>query len=251
MIVNGGPAAASSPSPAELLKKTHEDQAHQATVEDAPDENDKQHPPPSGNHNEPPSVGQSDLRQGPSGTSASAADATPAAAQRPQGPGSMSSSSSTNPPAFDGRSEELFPALGGGPKPRAPAATVPAAWSGRKPGLANGTSNVASPAAAPSLRAAKPENAAETPKKMDLPGKHVEQIRFAPSQMLPRGQLKKPVADIVRETSRKSKGARVELRDGPNGSYVFEGVGSLDAVRQALKEIAQQVGSKVSAAHRT
>lgn len=79
---------------------------------------------------------------------------------------------------------------------------------------------------------------------MSLPGKHVEQLRLAPSQLLPRNQLKKPVRDILRDISKRSK-ATVDMRGGPNGSIIFEGKGSVDAVRQALKEVAQQVGSKV------
>lgn len=79
---------------------------------------------------------------------------------------------------------------------------------------------------------------------MSLPGKHMEQLRLAPSQMQPRGQLKKPLRDILRDISRRSK-ATVDMRGGPGGSIIFEGKGSVDAVRQALKEVAQQVGSKV------
>lgn len=78
---------------------------------------------------------------------------------------------------------------------------------------------------------------------MSLPGKHMEQLRLAPSQMLPRGQLKKPLRDILRDISKRSK-ANVDMRGGPGGSIIFEGKGSVDAVRQALKEVAQQVGSK-------
>lgn len=79
---------------------------------------------------------------------------------------------------------------------------------------------------------------------MTLPGKQVEQLRLAPSQMLPRAQLKKPLRDILRDISRRSK-ANVDMRAGTAGSIVFEGKGSVDAVRQALREVAQQVGSKV------
>jgi hypothetical protein len=79
---------------------------------------------------------------------------------------------------------------------------------------------------------------------MSLPGKHMEQLRLAPSQMQPRGLLKKPIRDILRDISRRSK-ATVDMRGGPGGSIIFEGKGSVDAVRQALKEVAQQVGSKV------
>lgn len=84
----------------------------------------------------------------------------------------------------------------------------------------------------------------DTPRIMTLPGKHIEQLRLAPSQMLPRGQLKKPLRDILRDISRRSK-ANVDMRGGPGGSIIFEGKGSVDAVRQALKDVAQQVGSKV------
>jgi hypothetical protein len=82
------------------------------------------------------------------------------------------------------------------------------------------------------------------PRIMTLPGKHMEQLRLAPSQMLQRGQLKKPLRDILRDISKRSK-ANVDMRGGPGGSIIFEGRGSVDAVRQALKQVAQQVGSKV------
>lgn len=84
----------------------------------------------------------------------------------------------------------------------------------------------------------------DVPRVMSLPGKHMEQLRLAPSQMQPRGQLKKPLRDILRDISRRSK-ATVDMRGGPGGSIIFEGKGSVDSVRQALKEVAQQVGSKV------
>lgn len=84
----------------------------------------------------------------------------------------------------------------------------------------------------------------DMPRVMSLPGKHMEQLRLAPSQMLPRGQLKKPVRDILRDISRRSK-ATVDMRGGPGGSIIFEGKGTVDSVRQALREVAQQVGSKV------
>lgn len=62
--------------------------------------------------------------------------------------------------------------------------------------------------------------------------------------MLSQGQMKKPLRDILRDISKRSK-ANVAMRSGPSGSIIFEGKGSVDAVRQALKEVAQQVGSKV------
>ncbi|KAJ6160894.1 K Homology domain type 1 [Penicillium chermesinum] len=133
-------------------------------------------------------------------------------------------------PAFDVQSEELFPALGSGPKPAAPAA---ATWGAKKPSAAAGVAN------------GQPAKSLEIPRVMSLPGKHMEQLRLVPSQMQPRGQLKKPLKDILRDISRKSK-ANVEMRGGPGGSVIFEGKGSVESVRQALREVAQQVGSKQS-----
>lgn len=84
----------------------------------------------------------------------------------------------------------------------------------------------------------------DLPRIMSLPGKHMEQLRLAPSQMLPRNQLKKPLRDILRDISKRSK-ANVDMRGGPGGSIIFEGKGSVNSVREALKDVAQQVGSKV------
>ena len=214
MIVNGNTAAMTSKSPAELLQEKHEREARAVTVEDVIDEDDVQHPPPAA-------------------ASQAASSSLPESKRKETetpAPESVATKPATTKPVLDVRSEEAFPALGGGPKP---AAAAPTTWGARKPNFGTGARPAAPGAFGP-------------PKVMTMPGKHTEQIRFVPSQMLPRRQLKKPIADIVRDIDRKSK-ARLEVRAGPNGSYIFEGVGSVDAVRQALKEVAQQVGSKVSA----
>jgi len=80
---------------------------------------------------------------------------------------------------------------------------------------------------------------------MNIPGKHMERISFSPKQLTPRQQLKKPVNDIIRDINRRSK-AKLEYKSGPGGTVVFESTGPVDAVRQSLKEIADEVGSKVS-----
>ena len=79
---------------------------------------------------------------------------------------------------------------------------------------------------------------------MSLPGRYSEQIQLHPSMMTPRNQLKKPVADILRDINKRSK-ANVEMKAGPGGAVVFEGTGPVDAVRVALKEVATQLCSKV------
>ncbi|EEH41007.2 hypothetical protein PAAG_09085 [Paracoccidioides lutzii Pb01] len=266
-----GPTANGTPigtfkSPAALLEEQHtRSDPHQVTVEDVPDEYDLQHPLPSASA----AAGTC-----PGDTAKPASDVPATSAPAKEKPSSeMPASSTVKPPppkvpVFDVRSEELFPALGGAPKPRTPAAP-PIAWgarksAGRNPSPANGLSNLGQPpshisSSNTSSRTSTPTSGLATPgsmsmsavqpgsisgpKIMTLPGKHVERIRFAPSQMLPRGQLKKPIRDILRDTSKRSR-AIVDMHNGPGESIIFEGKGSVEAVRQALKEVAQQVGSK-------
>lgn len=103
LIVNGGQPAKSA---AALLSEQHD--KHTVTVEDTVDEDDIQHPPPS-----------SLVKQ-------SASDSSEAA--------TAPVSKAPKAPALDVQSEELFPALGSGPKSKA-AANVPMAWGARKPGV--------------------------------------------------------------------------------------------------------------------
>ena len=246
--VNGG--SSNSASLAAMLEQQHArgDDAHKATVEDVQDEEDIKHPPPSSLvHDRKP-----DTTLQPTAGEAAASTSTQAPKVVPK-----------KVPAFDVQSEESFPALGAGPKPKA-ATPAPATWGASKQSaaaaLANGIPNGSQKQGAIHVLRYAPFSASslciqtdsseigfgssDTPRIMTLPGKHIEQLRLAPSQMLSSNQLKKPLRDILRDISRRSK-ANVDIRGGPGGSIVFEGKGSVDAVRQALKDVAQQVGSKV------
>lgn len=205
----------SSQSLAAMLSAQH-DEAHKATVEDVVDEEDLKHPPPSSVVNKQPDPAPVSVSE--TSTPAESAAASPAPKPAPQ-----------KAQALDVQSEELFPALGSGPKPAVSAAT---SWGAKKPSVAAAVAN------------GMPPRPMDLPRVMSLPGKHTESFRLDPSQMLPRGQLKKPLRDILRDISRRSK-ANVDMRGGPGGSIIFDGKGSVEAVRQALKEVAQQVGSKV------
>ncbi|KAJ5646648.1 K Homology domaintype 1 [Penicillium lividum] len=205
-----------SKSLAAMLEEQHTRDDHRVTVEDVIDEEDLKHPPPSLLNSQAPTPLPPVLD-----SATPAETATPSPIPKPAG---------KKTPTFDVQSEELFPALGSGPKPAAPAA---ATWGAKKP------------SAAAAVAHGQPAKPTDTPRVMSLPGKHTEQLRLAPSQMLPRGQMKKPLQDILRDISRRSK-ATVAMRSGPGGAFVFEGKGSVDSVRQALKEVAQQVGSKQS-----
>ncbi|EDN05381.1 conserved hypothetical protein [Histoplasma mississippiense (nom. inval.)] len=254
-----GTSMTSTMSPATFLREQHtREDSHKVTVEDVPDEYDIQHPLPSASAAPAPAA---------SPICSVSAHNTVAHSEKPS-PDTVPFSApiktaSQESPIFDVQSEELFPALGGASNLRPPP-IVPTAWgAGKLPGrnlaMANSSSNGAqlsshlSSASSsrmltpiPGLATSSSLNPASgAPKIMSMPGKHVERIRFAPSQMLPRSQLKKPIRDILRDTSRRFK-AVVDMYNGPEESIIFEGKGSVDAVRQALKEVAQQVGSKQS-----
>ena len=77
-----------------------------------------------------------------------------------------------------------------------------------------------------------------------LPGRYVEHITFAQNQIKPPAQMKKTISQLLQEINQKSK-AKVTVREGVGGVRIFEVSGPVDAVRQALREIANQIGSKV------
>lgn len=203
-------------TPAQKLMQEHD---HHVTVEDVPDEDDIAHPPPS----------------------AKAANAP--LSEKAAGKQKMDDTPAPKKAALNTSSEEAFPALGPS-KPRGQAPIAPT-W-GKKPaavtsngvnGAANGTSGASTPASISVGRGpALPS--------MNIPGKHTERISFSPNQLTPRQQLKKPVNDIIRDINRRSK-AKLEYKSGPGGTVIFESTGPVEAVRQTLKEIANEVGSKV------
>ena len=119
-----------------LAAKHTADAAHKVTVEDAQDEEDIQHPPPSSLVN--------DRKPETPATASTSAQATPAPVPTPApaSPPAAPKSATKGGPAFDVQSEELFPALGSGPKPKTPAA---ATW-GAKPSAAAAVANGAGPA---------------------------------------------------------------------------------------------------------
>jgi hypothetical protein len=219
-------------TPAQRLMQEHasSSHAHQPSVEDVVDEDDT------------PSTVTPSATAGLSEKAAGKQKAT-------SGPGSST-------PALNTQSEELFPSLGA---PKARTAAVPPAW-GKKPASvstngvngANGTANGPSGASTPASGVFTPPAAAGAgrgargpgPQTMNLPGRAVEQIEFAPSQLIPRNQLKKPISAILQDINKKSK-AKVSMKEGMGGRIIFSGEGNIDAVRMALKEVANQVGSKV------
>ena len=232
-------ASATVPSFAEKMQQQHHADVHNPTIEDVVDEEDIAHPPPS--------------------------SALPALAGAPMEPlsdkalGKQKEKQADEPvknksAAFDTKNEELFPALGGGPKPRAQG-PISTAWGAKKPAsVANGNMNginghdsrpstPGSGILTPTSTNASKFARGNGPQQMSMPGRHNERIQFAPSQLMPRKELRKPLLDVLRDINKRSK-ATVTMTPGPGGVINFEGIGPRDAVRQALKDVAKEVGSK-------
>jgi hypothetical protein len=206
-------SAAEGLTPAQKLMQEHE---HNVTVEDVPDEEDLAHPAPSAKSESAP------------------------LSEKAAGKQKMEDAPAPKKPALNTSSEEAFPALGPS-KSRAQAPVAPT-W-GKKPAAvtSNGVNGDAGANGAPP---ALPIGRGPALPSMNIPGKHTERISFSPNQLTPRQQLKKPINDIIRDINRRSK-AKLEFKSGPSGTVIFESTGPVEAVRQTLKEIANEVGSKV------
>ena len=249
--LTGGPGEAISF--AEQLQAKHAD-GHNPTVEEVVDEEDIVHPPPSsvvdssGPVLDTPNEPLSENAMGKKKVQEEGSSEDPTLRQKI--------------PALDTKSEELFPALGSGPKTRV-SGQIPVAWSSKKPAsIVNGTPRsvngtgtglgAANTRASTSAAGPLPMSSANIPiqprwqaPQVSMPGKYRESVHFAPTQLLPRNQLKKPLLDVVREINKRSK-ATVEMRPGREGNLEFVGVGpTVESVRQALKDVAKQLGSKV------
>ncbi|GAB7355192.1 hypothetical protein MBLNU459_g5749t1 [Dothideomycetes sp. NU459] len=237
-------------TPAQKLMERHGGDVHNPTVEEVIDQDDIDHPPPS--------MAASTSEPTPAPTPAEPLSAK-AAGKQPAtdtpAPAASGASNRGGQAPLDTQSEELFPALGA-PKSRAAAAPTP--WS-RKPaavgkaanGGINGFVNGGAPPSSASSRTSTPTPGIQTSTSpsvggLSLPGRHTERIQFAPSQLTPRQQLKKPMADILRDINKRSK-AKVGMSQGAGGIVTFESTGpTSDVVRQALKEVASLLGSKQS-----
>ena len=257
--MNGAASAvAGSMTTAEMLRQKHEAAAsHRVAVEDVPDEDDIAHPPPSVHALTDSAPAPETVSEGMSAKQLGKQKAAeePSVAPTKLTPNGVSS--------FNTQSEESFPALGSGP--RAPPASTQStvAWGAKKPSSLhtslNGANGRAHASSVTSSRASTPTSGVLTPtstnasvahssrgisfpQQMALPGRHSERIQFAPSQLLPRNQLKKPLQETLRDLNKRSK-AKVEMKTGANGNVIFEGRGPIDATRQALKDLAKEVGS--------
>jgi hypothetical protein len=243
---NVGSSAVEDLTPAQKLRAKHfADEAHQPRVEDAIDEDEPLHPASSSFNRQ--DTTEPDAAAGANRSISEVAKGkqkVQVAEEQPTKPA---------PPNLNTESEEAFPALGP-PKGR-PTVPVAQTWA-KKPAIVslNGnkaTVNGKTPSSTTSSRPSTPAsgiNGSGALPGVALPGRHVERINFAPNQIKPASQMKKTIPQLLLEINQKSK-AKVIMREGPGGVRIFEGTGPVDAVRQALREIANQIGSKVRTSH--
>lgn len=143
---------------------------------------------------------------------------------------------------LDTQSHELFPELGG---PKGKSANVTPIWGAKSNanGKANGaTSNGVSQSSTPTSGVATPAKAAAP--SVFIPGRNVESVTLEPQFILPRGQLKRPIADTIKDINRKSR-ANITMATSSNGRLKFDATGPQENAQQALKDLIQQIGTRV------
>lgn len=261
MATNGGtPASPTDSSPAQRLQEKHNaNAAHPPTIEDAVDEEDLAHPPSS-------TLDTGETKPSPVLVPTGESMSEKAAGKQKEQEELSEVSRRSKPESifrFDPKSEDLFPALGGGPKAQAPS-PVAVVWGSKKPtsvghtasngingnGSTPATSRTSTPpSGTAALSSVNASGAAQsqrtTSPRVSAMGRHSERIQFSPSQLLPRDQLKKPVQDVIAGINKRSKAIVRLLKSGSNGMIIFEATGPPDATRQALIDVAKEVGSKV------
>lgn len=224
-------------TPAQRLQQAHEaTDAHQPTIEDIPDEEDIAHPAPSASVPKP--LVDPDISMINGG-----AMSAKAIGKQRANDGSVSNVSEqqvknkTPAVAIDTTSDEAFPALG-----PARAAPVASTWGSRPAGArTNGVLNNATPAYSP---ARAPASIGQRPSHgVSIPGRYTEDMRMPSDQM--RTDLKRPIADLLKDINRKSK-ATVDMKRSA-GHIIFQGQGpNVESVHEILREVAAQLGQKVS-----
>ncbi|KAK4128510.1 hypothetical protein N657DRAFT_652173 [Parathielavia appendiculata] len=147
-------------------------------------------------------------------------------------------------------SHELFPELGGTASKSA--ANLAPVWPARANanGKANGKASGASPANGTPKDSAPPSGASTpahrvAPPSLSIPGQSMEYLLLEPDHILPRAQLKRPLADIVKDFNRKSR-AQVRLVNQPDNRIRVEATGPKgDVTTQSLKDFVGLIGTKM------
>ncbi|QSZ36100.1 hypothetical protein DSL72_007225 [Monilinia vaccinii-corymbosi] len=215
-------------SQAQKLMLKH-DQEHQPTIEDIPDEEDLK-------HGEQPT--SASVLEDVNGDSAAPGWVPPISTKA----AGKQKEDVRKEPSIDTQSHELFPALGATSQPKPQAQGF---WGGGKASAnLNGTpTNGISRASTPNSGAATPLSYANRPK-VNQPGQEPqERIGLAPDQILKRGELKKPLPEILREINKKYR-SNISQSTGEGGKMFFTAFGPASAARTGIKALMEQIGAK-------
>lgn len=246
--MSGEPAIANGSSEltaAQKLMQKHGAEDHKPTVEEVIDEEDIAHPPPSAHiaseASSSPAPQEAILSEKASGKQPAQDSPAPAPAPAP----------APTPKArgLEINSQDAFPTLGAAKPAQAAAA---ATW-GKKPaavGKANGVNGANGPALSnASSRAATPNSGFMTAASgapsagVQLPGRYTERYFMKADELMKNSELKKPRKAIINDLNKRLK-AKVTMLEAASG-ITLESTGSgPEAVRNALKAAAKELGSK-------
>jgi hypothetical protein len=238
--VNG--SSTELPNSQRLFQQHHPE--HQPTIEDIPDEDDLTHGP------QPPSSSVlefTDEIANPPGWVAPIS--AKAAGKRKAEP----SPGKENMPMVDTQSEELFPALGGAPKP-VQISSAARNWSNKKlapNGAANGVSTNGSSTPNSGLNTPLSATSQSAPRGTtpSLAGLALgPSITFHKDEIKKRQDLKKPVPDVLKDIAKKSRPiVTISMTTVENGSLKFTATGPAPeaAKWQALRDLGAQIGVEV------
>ncbi|EDN99592.1 hypothetical protein SS1G_02448 [Sclerotinia sclerotiorum 1980 UF-70] len=198
-------------SQAQKLMQKH-DQEHQPTIEDIPDEEDLK-------HGEQPS--SASILEDANGDSAAPGWVPPVSTKA----AGKQKEDVRKEPSIDTQSHEDM-----------------GRW--KASANANGTpANGGSPASTPNSGAATPMSSANRPK-VNQPGQQPhERIELAQDQILKRGELKKPLPEILREINKKYR-SNITQSTGMGGKMTFTAYGPPSAARTGIKALMEQIGAK-------
>jgi hypothetical protein len=228
-------------SAAQKLQQKHDEEAHKATIEDIPDEDDLKH------GEAPENI--SGVLEGPG--DAPAPGWVPPMSAKAAGKRKEDDPPKESKPLFDTQSEEAFPGLGG-IKPKQAAANTPLWKVGKAPTSANGTNGISTNGTStptsgvntpPSTKSQAASWGAPKPA-FTIPGQHQEPYHLKTNQMMPKAQLKKPLPDLLKDINKRSK-ANVSFKPTQDG-ITFIATGPREAAVQAIRDVVANVGAKVS-----
>ncbi len=214
------------PSAAQRLLEQHS--SHHVVLEDVPDEEDIKHDA---------AIASEAVEDAPSGPALAPASAPSwAATPSAKAAGKQKAADPVPGTKIDTQSHELFPELGA---PKKAAASVAPIWSAKSGGSANGHDANGSANGTP------PASARPTgPPTLNIPGRNLSSVTLEDHQILPRNELKRPIPDIIKDMNRKSR-ANITSLPPSAGRRQFNATGPPEIAQQALRDLVQQIGSKV------